>query len=204
MEITKKAVTTISAIALAGTLGFCGALGANTQANAAETNSTEVTLQVTDDLSQISWSAPTKISLAVAGDGTLICPDDDVLKIQNENVLPIHLTKIKVEPTSPWTIVQDATNYDGKSNDVTSFQINFPVGAKNLSVNASDALEGLDVSTWSDLNLAYEGYETGEDETLADNVVFNLTGDTARITQDLTSEKGLSTITWTIASGLAA
>ena len=203
MDITKKAVSTISAVALVASLGVCSVFGASTQASAAETNSTEVTIQVTDDMSQISWSAPTKVPLAVAGDGTIICPDDDVLAITNENVLPIHLTKVAVEASSPWTITDDVSAYAGSENDLAAFSINFKRG-NGVEVKASDALSGADVSVETDLNMAYAGYVTGADETLADNVNFDLSGNVAKVMQDLSTEKELSTITWTIALGLAS
>lgn len=203
MDITKKAVSTISAVALVASLGVCSVFGASTQASAAETNSTEVTIQVTDDMSQISWSAPTKVPLAVAGDGTIICPDDDVLAITNENVLPIHLTKVAVEASDPWTITDDVSVYAGSENDLAAFSINFKRG-NGVEVKASDALSGADVSAETDLNMAYAGYVTGADETLADNVNFDLSGNVAKVMQDLSTEKELSTITWTIAPGLAS
>lgn len=203
MDITKKVVSTISAIALMASLGVCSVFGASTQASAAETNSTEVTIQVTDDMSQISWSAPTKVPLAVAGDGTIICPDNEVLAITNENVLPIHLTKVEVAASDPWTITDDVSAYAGSENDLAAFSINFKRGA-GVEVKASDALSGADVSTETDLNMAYAGYITGADETLADNVNFDLSGNVAKVMQDLSTEKDLSTITWTIAPGLAS
>ena len=42
------------------------------------------------------------------------------------------------------------------------------------------------------------------DETLADSVNFDLSGNVAKVMQDLSTAKDLSTITWTIAPGLAS
>ena len=199
----KKLSLIVGAVILTGTLWFCGALCSVNKANAAETNSTEVTIQVADSMEKIEWSAPTKIPLVVVGDGTLCGPDPEVLKIQNENVLTIHLTNIQVTPTNPWTFVADAAGDSSNTNDIASFAINFT--NKNKTVQAVNALSGLDVSTWTELNLAYEGYTaTDADDTLADNIAFSLSGNANKITQDLSSAKGFATITWTIAPGLAS
>ena len=193
MDITKKAVSTISAVALAGTLGFCGVFGAQNQASAAETNSTEVTIKAAaaDDPSQIEWTAPTQIPFAASADGTLVGPSADALQIQNESVFPIHLTKISVAAESGWNVVSDVTA-DTSVTDAVSFS----VGAGSTTVSASDALSGKDVSTSTDFNMSAK-------DVSGSAINIDTSGNLARSTKDLSTAQKAATVSWTVAVGIA-
>lgn len=204
MDITKKAVSTISAIALTASLAVCGVLGVSTQASAAESNTTDVTLTVTEDMDQVSWTAPTKIPVAVQGDGTLVQPTYGTMMLQNESILPIHVTKIQATAAETWDFTSATdVNVDGTKNLVN---MNLVAGAETSGVyafteNATDMVRGFDTSAESVFDMNYKN-DSATDDAVSIGVTGKLINHVAG--QTFVNETKFATITWTIAPGTSA
>lgn len=187
--IKNKVLASVCACGLVMSMGATALLGGVQSASAAETNSTEVTIEANPDASQLIWTAPTAINFVANADGTLVGPDADATQITNGSAFPIHITDVSVAAENGWNIVEsvDANTTD---NDV----LNFELAVGGSTVKASEALSGKDVSTLAAYNMAAKGV-TG------DALDITSTGKVARLTQDIQTAKKAATVTWTVAVG---
>ena len=171
----------LATAALALALGV-GGLAAVQPALADEgSNTTDVTIQVSNEDGNIAWSAPTVVPMKATAAGTLIGPNADVLSIRNLSAFPIRVKTMDAQAVDPFHLVANADSSTG-NND---FQ---------MSVNgvaAAPAVELADDGTWA---MGYAGNNDGTD-------VLPLTisgAKIARVTEDLSAAKKAATVTWTV------
>ena len=171
----------LAATALAVMLGI-GGLAAVQPALADEGgNTTDVTIQVSNEDGNIAWSAPTVVPMKATAAGTLIGPNADALSIRNLSAFPIRVKTMDAQAVDPFHLVADADKSDG-NND---FQMSMN------GVTAAGAVELADDGTWA---MGYAGNADGSD-------VLPLTvsaAKIARVTADLSTAKKAATITWTV------
>ena len=136
------------------------------------------------DAQQLSFSVPAKISFAAKAGGTLIGPSETTVRIANESVIPIHVTKMAVAGQDPFHVVPDVAASTG-ANDV------------QLTINNVKAAADVDLSANTAWNMDYKG---GAKDTLALSIT---DAKIARVTADLSNAPKAATITWTLAAGNA-
>lgn len=171
----------LATAALAVMLGV-GGLAAVQPALADEgSNTTDVTIQVSNEDGNIAWSAPTVVPMKATAAGTLLGPNADAFSIRNLSAFPIRVKTMDAQTVDPFHLVADADNSTG-NND---FQ---------MSVNgvaAASAVELADDGTWA---MGYAGNADGTDV-----LPLTLSGaKIARVTEDLSAAKKAATVTWTV------
>lgn len=65
-------------------------------------------VRVRTEIDNISFKAPTVIPFVANADGTLQCPSEDAITIDNLSAYGIHVTNMKIDATNTWTIAADA------------------------------------------------------------------------------------------------
>lgn len=171
----------LATAALALALGV-GGLAAVQPALADEgSNTTDVTIQVSNEDGNIAWSAPTVVPMKATAAGTLIGPNADALSIRNLSAFPIRVKTMDAQAVDPFHLVANADSSTG-NND---FQ---------MSVNgvaAAPAVELADDGTWA---MGYAGNADGTDV-----LPLTLSGaKIARVTADLSQAQKAATVTWTV------
>lgn len=144
-------------------------------------NTTDVTIQVSNEDGNIAWSAPTVVPMKATAAGTLIGPNADALSIRNLSAFPIRVKTMDAQAADPFHLVADVD----KSSGDNDFQ---------MSVNgvaAAPAVELADDGTWA---MGYAGNADGTDV-----LPLTLSGaKITRVTEDLSTAKKAATVTWTV------
>lgn len=99
------------------------------------TASTDVNVKIDDE--QLSFTAPSIINFAMKGDGTFICPDDNVAYIKNNSVMGIKVKKYEVASDSEATGVADLTKADAKNSYFINIQANDGGTKRPFSVSST-------------------------------------------------------------------
>lgn len=187
MSIKNKLAAVACGLALVGTVAApVAALAAQDESGnvtGQTTGTTNVTVQTDPSGTQLSFTVPTIIPFYVANGGTMITASGTNLKIVNNSVFPIHVSKVKVAAVNPFTVT---------STDTTENGFDFTLDG----VKASDAL-GEDGVDYTPTTLGYAGSAQASHPVAVKNGKIN------KVTEDISSAKNAATITWTLASGKA-
>lgn len=159
-------------------------------------------VRVRTEIDNISFKAPTVIPFVAQADGTLQCPSEDAITIDNLSAYGIHVTNMKIDATNTWTIAADAKAGSAQNS------IDFKVGPADSPQDAYAATQGtgIDLSKNAAFDMGYQGITSGKDK-----IKLKASGNVARVTRDiyhLTSaankaETGdsVASITWTVEPG---
>lgn len=146
---------------------------------------------VTKAAGQIDWTAPTEIPFAAAGDGTMVTPSETALQITNNSDFAIHVTNIQFVKT------EGQINLVGKNDAMTTNNsMWFTMKTGNTTIDAKNALSGIDVSSDKSFNMGYKGSST-------DSIGINAEGKIAHVSLDLSTAKKVGHVVWTVKSGAA-
>lgn len=149
-----------------------------------ETGSASSAAFLMADSSKIVASVPTRIDFAVNGDGTLIGPSAEALKIKNESVFGIRVAKLKAEASNGFTFVADAS----KTGTDNAVELNIaPAGGTVVKASEITSALGNSDPAWS--------LDRGG------SVNVEMGGAVANVTNDLSASQQFATINWTFAPG---
>lgn len=190
MEKSSKKGKLVAGVAAMSLAACCMAAPAFAADNATPTtgtsNTTKVTLTATD--SQMKFTVPTVIAFAANADGSLQAPSAASVKITNQSVYPIHVTKVSAAEQAPFNLVSDVT----KGADANAVSFTMKTGTTTV-----DAAAGKDTAAIADFDLGYAG--SGKD-----SISFETAGKLARANADLSKAQQIATVSWTLAPGAAA
>ena len=182
-----KLVAGVAAMSLAACCMAAPAFAAdNATATTGTSNTTTVTLTAAD--TQMKFTVPTVIAFAANADGSLQGPSADSVKITNQSVYPIHVTKVSAAEQAPFNLVSDVSG----GTDANAVSFTMKTGATTV-----DAAAGKDTSAVADFDLGYAGSGT-------DSISFETAGKLARANADLSKAQQIATVSWTLAPGVAA
>ena len=158
------------------------------------TGQTQVTLEASADLSNLTITVPTDLVLVADGAGDIIGPKDSgAYDIVNGSVYGVHVSNIKTTALNGTNIVADASASDAK--DSISVDMTFTGGTKapGAAIKMSDTLTG---KTNPGIDLGYKGIEGEKNKASA-----TFTGKAKNLSKDYTSGQKVATIDYTFAVG---
>ena len=142
----------------------------------------------------IVFSVPTDVPLTVKADGTLVGPDPDKTAIENKCAYPIHVTNAEAKVTGPFTPVADV---DAAKDTANVFQLKIGSADNPVDVAAAVASDnGCGLSDDASYNISYGGGAKG-------SLPIHVTGKMARVTLDMTEQRALCSVSWTLHAGAA-
>lgn len=190
------------ALAVGAGLTLALAMGAAPTAAIAEVRVGTTDVRVRTEIDNISFKAPTVIPFVAKADGTLQCPSESAITIDNLSAYGIHVTNMKVTAKETWNIVGDAQKGSAQNS------IDFKVGPVDNLQDAYTATQGtgIDLSKNAAFDMGYLGIAGGSDK-----IKLKTSGHVARVTRDifhLTSAENkaetgdsVASITWTVEPG---
>lgn len=204
MDITRN-LNGAKALAVGAGLALALAMGVAPTAAMAEVRVGTTDVRVRTEIDNISFEAPTVIPFVAKADGTLQCPSEDAITINNLSAYGIHVTNMKVTPKETWNIASDAKKGDAQNS------IDFKVGPLDNLQDAYAATQGtgIDLSKNAAFDMGYQGIAGGSDK-----IKLKASGNVARVTRDIyhltaaanKAETGdsVASITWTVEPGAHA
>lgn len=158
------------------------------QAHAA-TASTAVTIAADND--RISITAPLRVDMVVAADGTFIAPNPQDTRIENKSIFGVHVSNVEIAPAAGHTIVTES-QFEG-AQETNSLWMGIAPNGKE-PIQAGDHLTKKSPSTPSDWNMTKAGGS-------APNIELEFSGAMKNIESPTTEATKAYDITWTFAVG---
>lgn len=181
----QKLLAGITAVALAVGLGVTALPVAQAQAAEATTG---IYLQADD--AKIIASAPTRIDVAVNGDGSFVTPSADSLLIENGSVFAIHVSDMKATALNDFNFVTESEAASAASENNIWMTVQPGSGAASELADAQSGLALTD-SAWAMTKAGSAG----------DSVALTTEGGISNITKDLAASQQFGQIDWTFAAG---
>ena len=195
MDITRNP-NGARALAVGAGLALMLAMSAGPTPAMAEGRVGTTDVRVRTEIDNISFKAPTVIPFVAQADGTLQCPSEDAITIDNLSAYGIHVTNMKIDATNTWTFAADAKAGSAQNS------IDFKVGPADSLQDAYAATQGtgIDLSKNAAFDMGYQGIAGGTDK-----IKLKTSGNVARVTRDIFHVTGegdqVATITWTVEPG---
>lgn len=180
-----KLLAGIAAVAL--TVGLGAAALPVAQAHAAEAT-TGIYLQADD--AKLIASAPTRIDVAVNGDGSFVTPSADSLLIENGSVFAIHVSDMKATALNDFNFVTQ-----GEADSAAS-ENNIWMTVQPGSGSASELADAQ-----SGLALTDDAWAMTKVGSAGDSVALTTEGGISNVTKELASSQQFGQIDWTFAAG---